>query len=526
MRAVADIGKSRVLRYALWALVVLSPIISYLIIGLASDTSLFSLDAWNTGWNDEQRHYRTVQQMRAIGAPSGVAGYDEVPAPRPSYGPYCVLTYLPYYLGSFISGYQTHNFMYFLNASFGVLSCLVIVLVLRPDVRESILIAVLFMFQFIVSRYLCSGMTEGSYVLYGAVFACCAVVLVRRSDSKRENRRWPIIVAFVVMIVFTGIWGGMRPYILAFLLVPWFLLAICDFGLGKPARILLAVLGVLAAAGALFFYMYASKYYATPYLSNASFADSFLETIAKAIPGLVGENISAVKYAVVKFVKLQWRGILVFGFAVGWVALLAVFIQAKRKGERVVAAFSLALVLAGLAIFEANLLLYSYKQLYRMVIVVDTIYFIALVFCGAKLRIAGKVPVRALCIVLFCLACTASLVTKPSSFAYPQVSKDYDPAAEIATSERLLEIMPRSDDPWANTLAHPVEGGGIQLYFSLPPYMNTNNLRMSYLKKAIKNNTLKSKYVSIPKRNDINKEMKKRYTVIYEGGGHIIYQIW
>lgn len=526
MRGLASIKESRALRYALWALVVFSPIISYLIIGLASDTSLLSLDAWNTGWNDEQRHYRTVQQMRAIGEPSGVAGYDEVPAPRPSYGPYCVLTYLPYYLGSFISGYESHNFMYVLNASFGVLSCLVIVLVLRPDVRESILIAVLFAFQFIVSRYLCSGMTEGSYVLYGAVFACCAVILIRNADPERRRRRWPIVVSFVVMIVFTGIWGGMRPYILAFLLVPWFLLAVCDFGLGKLSRILLALAGVLAAAGALGFYMYASKYYATPYLSSSSFADSFLDMIAKALPGLVGQNVAAVRYSVVKFVQFQWRGILVFGFAAGWVALLALFVQAVRRGERVMAAFTLALVLAGLAIFEANLLLYSYKQLYRMVIVVDTIYLVSLVFCASKLKIGGKVPVRALCIGAFCLACSISLVIKPSSFAYPQVSKDHDPAVEIATNERLQQIMPRSDDPWANTLAHPIEGGGIQLYFSLPPYMNTNNLRMSYLKKAIKDNSLKSKYVSIPERNDINKTMRKRYTVIYEGGGHVIYQIW
>ena len=515
-------SRKRAVQVALWVLVVLAPIVSYVVMGIASGTSLLSLDAWNTTWNDEQRHYRTVQQMRAVGAPSGIAGYDEVPAARPSWGPYCALTYVPYYIGTFFAGFEGHNFMYVINGAFGVLACLIAVIVLRPDTRQSILLAVLFGTHFVIARYLCSGMTEGSYVLYAAVFSVSTLVALKHADS--GGRRWPVYVAFAVMVLATGLWGGMRPYVLAFMLVPWSMLVVCDYGMSRWLRVVFAVVGAIVAVAGLAYYMYASKYYATPYLSTSSFADSFVETLAAALPGLPGQHIDCVLYSGAKLIRLQWRGIMMFSFAAGWVALLALGVRALRRKDKVRAALCLSLVIVGFLCFEANLLLYSYRQMYRTMIVVVVVYLVAIVFLGADLRLGRKVSVSSACIAVVCLVCCLSLVKSPSSFAYPQVSAG--DGAGMDTRQQLEQVMPQSDDQWANTLAHPIEGGNMHLYFSLPVYMNTNNLRMSYLEKAVKKGTLKSKYLGVPIRSDVNKKLRKRYEVIYEGEGHVIYKVW
>lgn len=461
--------------------------------------------------------------MREFGQPMGMAGYDEIPAARPSYGPYCALTYVPYFLASFFTGYDSHNFMYVINAAFGVLACLIIVLTLRPTIRQSLLAIVLVGSEFVIAKFLCSGMTEGSYVLYGAIFACSALVALR--SSREQGRKWPGIVALVVMIASTGFWGGMRPYILAFMLVPWLLLIAHDFGLSKLWRVLLALLGVAAAIGAFAYYMYASKYYATPYLATTSFADDFFSILASSLAGLLDQNVAGILYSCKKFVHLRFRGVLLFAFALCFIVLLVMCVICFKRKKRVEAFLYLGLLLAGLAIYEANLLLYSYKQMYRMMIVVDVVFFIAILFGDEVPKLGGKIPVRAIVVVLSCVTCIGSLPMNVGEFSYPQHGKNYDPAKEAAVTERLLEAMPQSDDQWDNTVAHPIESGNIHLYYQLPHYLNTNNLRVSYTELCMEGNTFKSKYVSIPRNMDLNKKMKKRYPVVFKGDRHIIYQV-
>lgn len=52
-----NIRKSRKM---LWVILVLSPFLAGLIIGMVSETSIFHMDAWNTTWNDEVGYYRAV----------------------------------------------------------------------------------------------------------------------------------------------------------------------------------------------------------------------------------------------------------------------------------------------------------------------------------------------------------------------------------------------------------------------------------------------------------------------------------
>lgn len=514
---------SRVVRIALWVALALASVASVLVIGLATDTSIFSLDAWTSTWNDEQRYYRTVQQMRLIGAPCGVTGYNEVPALRPSYGPYSIFVYLPYYLGSFVTGYTSHNFIYLINMVFGVVACLLIIIILRPDVRQSLLCIALFFLHFIIVRYVCSGMTEASYVLFASVFACCSIYVAQK--VKQVAKPGMMTIALTVAIVAIGFWGLMRPYILAFMIIPWALLAFGDMPLTRLRRGILFAFGVLVAVVAIIVYMYLSKYYSTPYFYSPTIANDFFDRIARAIPGLAKKHVECVLYSAAKLVKLKWVGIMTFTFASCWVALLVLGVKALKTGDRTSSALLLGLVLAGLAIFEAHMLMYNYKQMHRTMLAVDVVYLITLIWYGSKGLKGSNFTSRAVLVGITCLLCVGCLALKPGDFAFPQVKADYSAEQEAALQADLAQLMPQSEDEWGNTIAHPVENRSIYIYFNVPIYMSLNSFQMTKLEEAIEEGTLKSKYLSMPDDYDINDDLRKRYKVIYEGNKHIIYLV-
>ena len=569
------LASSRALRVALWVLVVLSPVLSVLVLGVASGTSVLAIDAWNTSWNDEQSYYHAVRQMLEVGEPSGVVGYNEVAALRPTYGPYNVVVYAPYLLGALLAGVAAHNFMYIVNMALGVAACVILIVVLRPSARESLLCAAFFFFQFIVARYLCSGMIEASFALFAVLFASCALYALRHAGG--GGSAGLVVAALVAMMLAVGFWGVPRPFILALMLAPWLMLAFADFGLRGWQRAVLAALGLAVAVAGLAAFLYYSKYYATPYFGADTMADSLTGRMLDELSALPGKHVECVLYAASKLAKLDWLGVVVFGFAAGWVVLAVLFVLALRRGERARAALYAALLLAGLAVFEAHLLLYSYKQMHRTMLYLVIIYTLVIVWhgapapapvtgrgahgarvsagggararvrTGAAARGEGGVPAlaaararasragqalpasaRALPIAFVAVLSALSigcLAADPSEFALPQASERMTAEADAELAGQLEELMPRSADAWDNTVAHPVEGGNIRLYFQLPPYMNLNTLQGGYLKKAVKKGTLKSKYVCLPNDAELNELLSRSYEVLYRGRGHIIYRV-
>ena len=119
----------------------------------------------------------------------------------------------------------------------------------------------------------------------------------------------------------------------------------------------------------------------------------------------------------------------------------------------------------------------------------------------------------------------ASLVASPYSYAFPQEDSVNTIAVEDAARAELTQLMPKADDLWDNTIAHPVENASFQMYFCLPVYITPNCCERPFLKKALTDGTLKSKYLSMPDDYELNDLAKSKYPVIYQGFGHIIYLI-
>lgn len=529
-------AKSRAVRYVLWAVLALAPVLSVLIVGAATSTNVLSIDAWNSSWNDELFYNRAIRQMREVGMPSGMAGYNEVPAPNPSYGTYSMFIYIPYYLGSLITGCSSHNFMYFINMGLGVIACLAIIVVLRPDVRESLMCIAMVLFGFIVSRFLCSGMTEGSYVLFSALFASCAIYVSRRGGRSLESKpkHGPstsgkglplVIVAFAVMIVAVGFWGAMRPYILAFMLVVWALLLWADCGFRTVHRVVLIVVSVLMAIASLAAYLYLSKYYMAPYFEETTLGNGLFEAMASGLPDVLDKHVRCLAYVGKNLLKLGRLGVMLLAFALTWVVLVVMAVKAVRGKDACRAALFIALAAVGFVVFEAHMLIYTYAQMHRTMIPLVIVNMLVIIWHGSALLRSGKPFVPAAVIVIASVACAGSMMLHTHEFALPQVKADYDANAEAQLLEELEQLMPRSDDRWDNTLGHPNEYSGLHVYYTLPVYLSTNALEDDYLEQAATDGTLKSKYICMPDDSKMNALMEKRYKIIYSGQDHIIYQV-
>lgn len=540
----APMAKSRAARTLSHLAIVVAPLVSVLIIGLATSTSPFAIDAWNTFLNDEHNYYWSVSQMQLFGQPSGITGYNEQAAPNPSYGSYGIFVYLPYYVASFATGVSSHNFIYIINMAFGVLAAALIVILLKPSTRQSLCLAALVLFHFIISRYLCSGMSEGSYVLFAGIVIACALYVVRVGSDGRPAL---VALALAAIILASAFWGCMRPFLLAYMLVPCALAVTSTCRLVKAARAGIIVLAVAATAASLVLYVYYAKNYVVPYFDSATIATSMGTLILQALPGLPAQHVECVLYSGTRLVHLKWQGIMVFTFAVCWVLLLIMGIRAARRSNKMAAGLLFALVVAGFAIFEAHLLLYSYKQMHRMFIPVDIIYLAALVWfgAGAITRTAanrtGKhtknksrsqqgsasplwVP-TVVTVVAVCLLCTGSLALHPDEFKLPQSGDAYEDVDENALRTELSQLMPQSENQWDNTIAHPIETADLWLYFAMPRYLAPTTCKNDYLSQAIADSSFKSKYVSLPASSKLNKKMAAKFTVLYEGQGHVIYQV-
>ena len=320
----------------------------------------------------------------------------------------------------------------------------------------------------------------------------------------------------------------------------------------KWHKAFVVLLAVLSALVSLVLYMYFAKYYVAPYFDTATIATSITQLIAAALPSLGAQHIECVLYSAARLVHLKWQGIMVFSCALCWVILLVMGIRAARRGEKAKAGLLIALVLAGVAIFEAHLLLYSYKQMTRMFIPVDIIYLLTLIFLGvggtsdespkaalstgkhAKGSRFGIGPspsgkpafvATAVTVAAVCLLCTGSLATSPESFKLPQWNEAYSEEVATSLNSDLTQLMPRSDDRWDNTVVHPIESNDMWIYFAIPRYLTTNTCKDGYIQNAIDKDSFKSKYVSLPAGHWLNKKMNAKYPVIYEGQGHVIYQV-
>ena len=505
-----------------WLLIILTPFICAGLIWLITGTSPLKLDAWNTSWNDEVGYFRVIRLLRHEFYPQGMYGFNEDAPSHLAYGPYNIFTYLPYFVLSLATGVDSHNFIYYSNVILAVLACAIYALLVRPRFREGVY-TVLFLSTYLVAgRYIWSGMSESSYNFFLILFTALALWMIKKPDAAPAAQG----AALFVMIAAVFFWNTMRPYYFPLLLVPVYMIFRKRSRLSAAAKILFLLFAVLSAGLSLWLFFFFTDYNVARYFFDSTQTETLKALVSSGSPVIMVKEILKSNLGALREIKgylkdSRWAGGIPLLYFVQSLLLLILMIRtffAREKKKDGRCAVILFMLMAGAAVYEANVVLYSPVQLHRMMLAVTIAYGLLLIELSGWERIPGQIAL--LVIMLF------FVFRAPQNFALPQVdSQTLTAEKEEALRKDFRAILPLEQDPWDNTIAKVPEFDKLQWEFMLPTYTSLNVCQNGVMEKFLTEGTLRSKFVLLENDSKLNALCVKRgYRVVWQGYDRIMYQ--
>ena len=176
------------------------------------------------------------------------------------------------------------------------------------------------------------------------------------------------------------------------------------------------------------------------------------------------------------------------------------------------------MLLAGAAVFEANVVLYTPVQLHRMMLAVTISYGLLLIELGTW--------EPAVCEVILIAGMAFLFAGAPQNFALPQIDgQTLSAEGEEALRKELAQILPLREDPWDNTIAKVPEFGSLQWEFMLPTYTSLNVCQNGVMEELIGGGTLRSRFVILEETSGLNARCaEKKYRIVWKGYGRTLYQ--
>lgn len=201
-------------------------------------------------WNDEIFYYKQVEAMVEYGIPQGYFGFDESRAQYLSFGAWNPLILVPYVVWGWIFGWNLLspilcNIVLLMVAVFGY------VLLARPDKRQCIALAVLYMASLFTTRYCLSVMAEAILMFYGILFLGFCV------SYRREEKNYKLFWAIFMIVQLALI----RPYLLTLILWP-------AYEIFKKSKWKACVIVILTAAGSIGLYFAIAGSICAPYFRS------------------------------------------------------------------------------------------------------------------------------------------------------------------------------------------------------------------------------------------------------------------
>ena len=505
-----------------WLLIILTPFICAGLIWLITGTDPLKLDAWNTSWNDEVGYFRVIRLLRHEFYPQGMYGFNEDAPSHLAYGPYNIFTYLPYFVLSFATGIDSHNFIYYSNVILAVLACAVYAVLVRPRFKEGVY-TVLFLSTYLVAgRYIWSGMSESSYNFFLILFTALAIWMIKKPDASPAAQG----TALFVMIAAVFFWNTMRPYYFPLLLVPVYMIFRKRSRLSTAAKILFLLFAALSAGLSLWLFFFFTDYNVARYFFDSTQTETLKALISSGSPVIMVKEILKSNLGALREIKgylkdSRWAGGIPLLYFVQSLLLFILMIRtffAKEKKKDGRCAVILFMLMAGAAVYEANVVLYSPVQLHRMMLAVTIAYGLLLIELSGWERVTGQIALLA--VMLF------FVFRAPQNFALPQIdSQTLTTQKEEALRNDFRVILPLEEDPWDNTIAKVPEFDKLQWEFMLPTYTSLNVCQNGVMEKFLTDGTLKSKFVLLENDSKLNALCVKRgYRVVWQGYDRIMYQ--
>ena len=511
-----------------WLLILLAPFLSAGLLQLLTGTSALRLDAWNTTWNDEVGYYRVIRLLRYEFYPQGMYGFNEDAPAHLAYGPYNIFTYLPYFVLSFLTGIEGHNFICFCNVILAVLAGRFYVLLVRPGAKQGFFTTLFLVSYLVAGRYIWSGMSESSYNFFLIFFTALVLWMVKNpnaSNSKTSVGSQKAALTAMILIVF--FWNTMRPYYFPLLLIPVYMIFRKKSRLSAGAKAFFLVLCAAAAAASLGLFFFFTGYNVARYFFDSTQTETLKQLLSSGSPVIMIKEILRSNLDALREIKgylrdSRWAGgIPLLYFAQSLILLIilvrTLFTKPAKKDDRCAVIFFM--LLAGAAIYEANVVLYSPVQLHRMMLAVTLAYGLLIIELGTTpSHIAGELAVLA--VMLF------FVLRAPQNFRLPQVDENtLSTVEEEALKLELRGVLPLEDAPWDNTIAKLPESEALQWEYMLPTYTSLNVCQTHVLEKLLTDGTVRSKFVLLADGSDLNKLcVAQKYRVVWQGYGRTMYQ--
>lgn len=496
--------------YIGYCLLLSAVFISGVILSVLIDGSIWNLNSFNTQWGDELTYYRTVLSMRTMGYPTGHRGYNEFVPPLQSYGFYSVLTFIPNYLISFITGISSHNFIVYGNVILIELSIIVFILAIRPTLWQSILFSLLFASNLVLTKYIWSGMVE-------AFSIATTISVVSISINLYRKKLWKIkeYILLGIMLFLIYYMGATRPFMLAYILLP-ILLLYRNLGLKKYQKILLTIGIFLLSFATIYLFFWFIKNTNSKYLYDTiliEFKTSPIGAIINAHNNVLSLLLNIFSKKLEPFMK--YTNAYFCFFMILFLALSIYSLIRKKEYTSLV----LATLIIAFAIFEAIIIIYNYAQT-RMYVSVAILMIIVATVEVKEL----KITVPMFLITVFCMYSmnVSALLSFPAN-------KEGDDVKALETRQTMTEVMPydSSGEEFNNTIIVPIYMLNASDHtFMLPEYIgNTFFLKSDIIDKLKEGFTFKSKYMIVECQDELNELCAEKFENIWQDDYCVIYKL-
>ena len=512
-----------------YILFMIVPFIALLILSAITKINPFHLDAWSSNdsaWNDEIGYYNAVKAMRLYGKMPGVPGYNEVEALKTSFGPYNPFTYMPYVVFSFVTGIGSHNFMIYCNVLMMLVAGLLFLLLVRPDIRTTMALILFSLSSLMVWRFTWSGMSECNIIMMMVIVLGITHVLSEEEKEERMSVKNTILMGIMILLIL--FYGIIRPYLLALILFPLFLIFLKKH-LSKIKKVIFSVCLILFSGASFGLYQYMVEYHCTKFFQQNGMSVS--ELLSQGPVGIVlyvGEmNRTAIQFIIEDFTEGSgWIGAVMLCLLLELILLFVFFIHelwlAKREHDRLSSKGWICFLfgMITIAVYEATIVLYTVRQCHRMMLAF-------LFVTGLCICLYGEWKNRVLVVLMSVVVLSMEFFIPQNleGWYVPTSSAQQSAAFEQMQSELAAAIPGKGEDAWDNTVLE-IPYNSQKILYCLPDYVTINSYDVRTMSEKIDQNDIRSKYILIyDKRGDMARMCMTKYKSLWENEDFILFQI-
>lgn len=415
---------------------ILMPLISAILFCLKDGRLISDIYIPLGGWSDEITYYKQIEGILSHGLPRGYFGYNQSRALYGSLAVWGGFPLIPYVIWGFLFGWNYCSPVY-ANIFFCVTALFVFYRLIRPKKAWMAAIAVFWIANPFLNRYILSGVIEASVIMQTVIIAVCGEYLLSekvRTYRGREitpTKDKAILICCTAAICFLAL---ARPYFAVFFLIPLWK-SIKDKN--KKGMVCLPFL----AAGVIALFFLNSRYFCSTYFSSMV-----------SFEKMRSEGISLLFRSMIEIAKFIWYAIRYKGVGPGWYYLLlavelavmaCVCVKRKYCRKEVPPMFFIMLI-------GEVLIVLSIIMMYDLS--VGARHILALIVANAILLAAEY---QLVCVWALAVICVAAVIRTKGADALPYQNEEYVQYMDMLKEEFAKAVEVTDEISYDNVIGMP-----------------------------------------------------------------------